>query len=102
MIIGRNIAPSLAVINSIINQKLIKVINQIFSIVKIIIKALNRKGILSKKDNKEIKKIYKKIIKIRKDNLKAAKGRKKAIKDVSKRIERIKKMSGNFDSVGNN
>lgn len=62
---------------------------QIFLIIRIVIKALNRKDILSKKDNKEIEAIYSKMRKIDKTVNKNRIKQNKRLKAIKERLDKI-------------
>lgn len=62
-------------------------IKQIFLLIKIIIKALNKNSTLSKKDNREIQKIYNEVDKIK--NIKV-----KEYDDFNKRMDETYKRLG--------
>lgn len=61
----------------------------IIRLIKVVIDALNRKGVLNKKDNKNIKKIYKEMYEINTKQVARKKAIKKRIDRVSKRIKNI-------------
>ena len=61
----------------------------IIRLIKLVIDALNRKGVLNKKDNKNINKIYKEMYEINNKEAVRKKALKKRIDRLSKRIKSI-------------